>query len=109
ELVQRIAGRPFSEYVRAEIFLPLAMEDSWLGMPVEQYHAYGDRLGIMVDTMRGKFTPHRYTSPEAASQSVPGGNAFGPMHDLAQLYHMLAGGGEWNGVRILSEQSVTAM
>jgi len=109
ELVQRLAGRSFSDYVRAEIFLPLGMEDSWLGMPAEQYHAYGDRLAIMVDTMRGKLTPHRYTTPEAASQSVPGGNAFGPMHDLAQLYHMLAGGGEWNGVRILSKQSVIAM
>jgi CubicO group peptidase (beta-lactamase class C family) len=109
ELVQRIAGQSFSDYVRMEIFLPLGMEDSWLGMPIDQYRAYGDRLGIMVDTMRGKLTPHRYTSAEAASQCVPGGNAFGPMHDLAQIYHMLDSGGEWRSARILSAQSVAAM
>ncbi len=109
ELVRRLDGRPFSEYVREEIFLPLGMEDSWIGMPVERYRAYGDRLGIMIETSRASHPPHRYTTSEAASQCVPGGNAFGPMHDLGRFYHMLAAGGTWDGARILSEASVRAM
>ncbi len=109
EIVRRVDGRPFSEYVREAIFLPLGMVDAWIGMPVEQYRAYGDRLGIMVETARGKLTPHRYTTPEAAAQCVPGGNAYGPMHDLGRFYHMLAAGGTWGGVRILSAESVRQM
>ena len=109
EIVRQVDGRPFSLYVREAIFLPLGMEDSWIGMPRQRYQAYGDRLGIMVDTARGKLTPHRYTSPEAASQSVPGGNAYGPMHDLGRFYHMLAGGGTFDHARLLSPESVALM
>jgi len=109
EVIQRIDGRFFSDYVREEIFLPLGMEDSWIGMPLERHQAYGDRVGVMVETSRGKLTPHRYATPEAAAQCVPGGNAYGPMHDLGKLYHMFAGGGEFAGVRVLSSESVAQM
>ena len=37
ELVRRIDGRPYQHYVREEIFLPLGMRDSWIGMPIEQF------------------------------------------------------------------------
>ena len=109
EIVRGADGRPFSQYVREAIFLPLGMEDSWIGMPRERYLAYGDRLGIMVETTRGKLTPHRYTTPEAASQCVPGGNAYGPMHDLGRFYHMLAAGGTLDGARVLAPESVALM
>ncbi|HEX4494972.1 MAG TPA: serine hydrolase domain-containing protein, partial [Thermoanaerobaculia bacterium] len=33
EVIQRVSGRPFSAYVREEIFAPLGMDDSWIGMP----------------------------------------------------------------------------
>ncbi len=35
-------------------FLPLGMRDSWIGMPAEQFDAYGDRLGILVHTDKGR-------------------------------------------------------
>ena len=109
EIVRRVDGRSFSEYVREAIFLPLAMRDSWIGMPVEQYQAYGDRLGILLHTDKTPPVPQRYNSPEGAAKCVPGGNAFGPMHDLGRFYHMLSGGGQFDGARVLSAQSVELM
>jgi CubicO group peptidase (beta-lactamase class C family) len=109
EIVRRVDGRDFGTYVREMIFLPLGMIDSWIGMPRAVYEAYGPRMATSWHTDKATPYPHRYTAPEAAELCVPGGNAKGPMHDLGRFYHMLAGGGQWNGVRILSEASVAQM
>jgi CubicO group peptidase (beta-lactamase class C family) len=36
EIVQRLGGTKFSDYIREEICLPLGMNDSWIGMPPER-------------------------------------------------------------------------
>jgi CubicO group peptidase (beta-lactamase class C family) len=109
EIVHRVDGRPFSQYVREAIFLPLGMIDSWIGMPLEQYAAYGERMGGMLEVTRLGLVPHRYASAEAASACVPGGNGYGPMHELGRFYHMLEGDGEFEGARVLLPESVTEM
>ena len=45
----------------------------------------------------------------ALGRCVPGGGGRGPMHQYAQLYRALLRGGELDGVRILSPQTVEAM
>ncbi len=109
EIVRRVDGRPYSKYVREEIFLPLGMVDSWIGVPLEQYAAYGDRFGIMLHTENCEPYTHRYDSPEGAAACVPGGNGHGPMHDLGRFYQMLLGGGSLDGRRILLDDSVELM
>jgi CubicO group peptidase (beta-lactamase class C family) len=109
ELVGRLTGRPFSNYVREEIFLPLGMVDSWIGMPRGKFELYGERIGIVYEITRSGIVPHRYSTAEAASQCVPGGNAYGPMHELGRFYHMLEGGGQFAGSRVLSTDSVEQM
>jgi CubicO group peptidase (beta-lactamase class C family) len=37
ELVSRVSGRPFVEFVRSEIFAPAGMDDCWIGMPADVY------------------------------------------------------------------------
>ena len=54
EIVRRLDGRAFERYVRDEIFLPLRMNDCWIGVPEEQQRAYGDRWGLMHDTREGE-------------------------------------------------------
>ena len=110
ELVQRIDGRPFPQFVRDEIFLPLGMDDCWIGMPPEVHAAYGDRIGIMHNAEGDVPTPlPAADSAEASARSIPGANGRGPMRQLARLYEMFRGDGEVDGVRILSPQTVAAM
>ena len=59
EIVRRVDGRPFERYVRDEIFLPLGMNDCWVGMPPERYREYGDRIGVMHDTTGESAQPVR--------------------------------------------------
>lgn len=109
ELVRRTDGRHFSAYARQEIFEKLGMRDSWVGMPVDVYRAYGDRIALMPEMRRTSRRVQRYSTEAGATACVPGGNGYGPMRELAMLYEMLLGGGMRSGVRILSEASVEQM
>lgn len=106
ELVHRVDGRPFGCYVREEIFLPLSMRDSWIGMPLDQHRNYGDRIALTYETERPSRPVHRYSSSPGAIICVPGGNGYGPVRELARFYEMLRRGGELGGTRVLSVESV---
>jgi len=105
ELVRRIDGRPFDQYVRKEIFEPLAMRDTWIGMPREQFEAYDGfegRLAPIYSTDREPPQIKGMVNSEAGcTQCRPGANARGPIRELARFYQMLLNGGELDGRRIL--------
>lgn len=116
ELVRRIDGRPFEQYVRDELFLPLGMNDSWIGLPLERYAEYGERMGIMQNTQNMRDTTgganvvaRSSDTPEAAALCKPGGNGRGPIRELARFYQMLLNGGSLDGAAIISAQTVEAL
>ena len=109
ELIRRLDGRPFNKYVRDEIFLPLEMFDSWIGMPQKEYDHYHHRIGRLYDT--GKNEPELTDWHTAASCAwvAPGSHGKGPMRELGRFYEMLLNQGEWKQRRILSPQSIAAL
>ncbi len=109
ELVRIASGQPLPEYVRSRILKPLGMVDSWIGMPREQYRAYGDRMAKLIDTERPQHPPFRYANEQGATDCIPGGNGVGPMRELVAFYEMLLGGGERNAVRVLEAETVRQM
>jgi CubicO group peptidase (beta-lactamase class C family) len=46
-ILERIDGRRYRDYVREEIFLPLGMQDCWIGMDDATFASYGDRIRQM--------------------------------------------------------------
>ena len=60
EVIHRVDGRPFDQYVRDEIVLPLDMPDFWIGMPLEKYELYGNRIALPTRTA----TPHQPSAPQ---------------------------------------------
>jgi CubicO group peptidase (beta-lactamase class C family) len=113
ELIRRIDGRPFDRYVRSEILEPLAMHDSWIGMPAEQFLVYGGfegRIAPMYSTEREPPQAKGMVNSEAGcTECRPGANARGPIRELARFYQMLLNGGELDGRRILGESIVRQM
>ena len=90
ELVRRLDGRPFEQYVRDEILQPLGLQDVWLALPPDRFKAYGDLLGIMYHTEKAPPTPHRRWNTEAdAAVCRPGRNARGPIRELGKFYQTL--------------------
>lgn len=109
EIVRRIDGRPYSRYVREEVFEPIGMQDTWLGMPEDRHQAYGDRIAPMHFAATFKRPePHRYWPWSASAQACaicrPGGSARGPIRELGKFYEaMLAGGRGVISQRLLAE------
>ena len=109
ELVKRFDGRGISQYAREEIFEPLEMPDSWLGMPQDVYRDYGDRIVGLKNTSGTGRPDHKWDSEEGATHPAPGGNTRGPVRDLARFYRMLLAGGQLDGTRILEPKTVREM
>jgi CubicO group peptidase (beta-lactamase class C family) len=110
ELVQRASGKPFSTYVREEIFELLGMADCWVGLPVERFRAYGSRMGVMHVTAGAEPQPFPLmATAEQAPIVIPSGGGRGPMSQLARLYETLLGRGRRDGVELLSPVAVEAM
>ena len=110
EVIRRVDGRFYSQYVREEVFEPLGMDDCWVGMPVERFEAYGERIGTMHHTAGEAPLPlDRLDSKGSLTRCSPGGGGRGPMRQLGRMYEMLCGGGEREGVRLLGRQTVEAI
>jgi CubicO group peptidase (beta-lactamase class C family) len=112
EIIQRKRGGDFRSLIREEVFLPLGMTDSWLGMPEEALSRYADRLGKTFDTSGPEPKPEGSFAPDDPGQLthiMPGGNGRGPMRELARLLELLRGDGALDGVRLLTPQTVAAM
>ena len=104
ELVRRIDGRPFRQFLQEEVTGPLGMQDTYVGLPasledrVSKEHAMEDcdRLA-MVTT---------YNMPEVHLAVHPAGGGIATARDLACFYAMMSGGGFLDGVRILRPDTV---
>lgn len=114
EIIRRVDGRPYERFIREEVFEPLGMEDSWVGMPPERYAAYGgeegERIAVLYETSSAEPRPHRWHQEDYVTHPSPGGNGRGPIRELGRFYEtLLAGGTTPDGTEILRPQTVEAL
>ena len=109
EVIARVAGEPFSDFVRREVLEPCGMRQSWIGMPQEIFDRSVDRLGRMYSTEKERFERRWHEAPSVVGSS-PGGNGRGPIRELGLFYEMLLRRGVTDsGDRLLTPQTVEAM
>lgn len=108
ELIQRVdpKGRDFSQYFRDEICEPLGMASSRNGMSPEFWTANQHRICEMSQLEKGKTAPLPWHDEQHCVAPSPGANSRGPVRELGQFYECLLAGGELDGRRILSDESV---
>ena len=115
ELVRRIDGREFAQYVREEIFLPLGMSDCYVGMPAAEYQRYtnaGRIAELRTLAKGGRIVGKRFhgTSPNEVMACVPGANGRGPADQWLCLFQMLAEEGVApDGTRLLQPSTVRGL
>lgn len=108
-MVQRLdeAGRPFRQILKEDVFDPLGMESSALGLP----DRLRDRIAPVVvrDRTPGIFEPLLLESMNFLlneESELPIGGGVGTAMDYCRFAEMLRRGGELNGARILSPEMV---
>ena len=110
ELVRRVSGQPLDRFAMARIFTPLGMRDSRfvpLAAMAPARIAPTQRLkGDAARLLQGEVH-----DPTARRMDGVAGSAgmFTTAHDLARFARMLLAGGELDGVRVLSRDSVRLM
>ena len=110
EIVRRVDGRPIVVYLDEEIFKPLGMKDSSLGITEARDAELGNRLSrISVktdDELIVSTNVEQWNTPEVRYRAIPAGGGYGPAHDLGRFYLALWNGGELEGNRILKKETL---
>jgi CubicO group peptidase (beta-lactamase class C family) len=109
EIVRRLDGRPYQDYLSREITGPLGMADTFIGLPialedrVAKLHATDgtDEWGLGVLKMVSGLRLHRFV--------IPGGSGVATARDMARFYAAIAAGGALDGARILRPETVDRM
>jgi CubicO group peptidase (beta-lactamase class C family) len=109
ELLRRLDGRSYADYLREEITGPLGLRDTFVGLPndlehrVTKLHATDGSDDWGLDGLRqmSQVPLHRLV--------VPGASGVSTARDMARFYAALAAGGALDGVRILQPETVSQM
>jgi CubicO group peptidase (beta-lactamase class C family) len=109
ELLRRLDGRSYPDYLRQEITGPLALTDTYVGLPSElehrvvKVHATDGTDAWGLDGVR---LMRRIALPRMV---VPGASGVSTARDMARFYAALAAGGALDGARILQPETVARM
>ena len=109
-LVEILSGRRFDDYLRDTIFEPLGMVDTAFVVPdtdVDRFAASYTRDGAKRLVLLDDPERSRYRQP--ATFLSGGAGLVGTSGDYLRFCRMLVGGGELDGVRILSRKTVELM
>jgi serine-type D-Ala-D-Ala carboxypeptidase len=108
DIVRRVSGQPFWQFVRSRLFEPLGMHDSYFVLPPALRERRVYRVPGMPAT---EPTPMHggIDSPDRDEFDLGSGSASLTAKDLAVFAQMLLNRGSYNGPRILSPASVAAM
>ncbi|HYU39523.1 MAG TPA: serine hydrolase domain-containing protein [Acidimicrobiia bacterium] len=133
EIIRRVSGLGITEFVRTEIAEPLALDGCHIGLPREEFGRLAqtvsapdageltrdptamlrvaERLGLTLHPeLIAAALPPSILAPSDdqawLEQPMPSGNGCFTARSLARMYACLAGGGELDGVRLLSDKTI---
>jgi CubicO group peptidase (beta-lactamase class C family) len=109
-LVEKFSGQSLPDFMHDHIFAPLGMKDAGFFVPAEKRSRfatnYRDDHGTLVVTAAGS-PPNDYTTKPTMASG--GGGLVSTAEDYYRFAQMLANGGELDGKRILSPETVKLM
>ncbi len=115
EVLRRIDGRPIAQFLQDEVCEPLEISGMYFGVPAEEEHRVATLKNAPGQAQLDlSLTPSlsdpagAMNRPEVRRASIPGAGAIVNARSLARHYAMLAGGGEFGGVTLLSRACVAA-
>ena len=108
-LVEKLSGKPFPEFVRERIFAPLGMKDTDFFVPPDKLARLATIYTPDPSGSGLKVVPHDPNVAQPPGLPSGGGGLYSTASDYLRFAQMLLGGGELNGVRLLSPSTVQLM
>jgi CubicO group peptidase (beta-lactamase class C family) len=105
EIVARLSGRGYHEYVAEEILGPLGMRNSFLQPPESLW----DRIAWVWLPEEPHTDHERYNSAYFRRLGIPWGGLYSTPEDLAVFAQAFLEGGHWRGRRIVSPATAREM
>lgn len=105
EIVARVSGGPCAEFLREEFFKPLGMKQTRLGAPPE----WCERVAEVHLPPEMRETDWGWNSDYWRAFGAPWGGLLSTAEDLFRFLQMFLNGGEYNGVRVLSNATAETM
>lgn len=103
ELIQRLSGQPIAEFLQKEIFEPLGLKSTSLGI------GRLDRARIVRLRTGAAPTDHDWNSEYWLNFGAPWGGLFTTPEDFAVICQLFVNGGRFGDVRLLSPFTVERM
>ncbi len=104
EIVERVSGRSYSDFIQERLFTPLGMKDSYLAVPESV------RSRVVKRPAEAPWNqPKGPIPPLDSRESEEGPGVFSTTRDVATFGQMFLNGGTYGGARILSRPAVSAM
>jgi len=116
ELVRRVSGQSIDAYARDNVFDPLGMDDTSIGLPADDLDdaatlagfAPGERCrdaGIGLDGRENEAAA-LFNRESIRRAVIPAATGIGTARDMARFYACLANGGELDGARLFDAETV---
>jgi len=102
ELVRRVDGRSLGRFIGDEICAPLGLESTFLGLRPELH----DRVARLVDLSGESDFVADFNRPEVHAAEAGAATGITTTRDLSRFYAMLLGGGELDGARIVTPETI---
>jgi CubicO group peptidase (beta-lactamase class C family) len=108
-LVEKLSGKPFPEFLRERILAPLGMKDTGFFVPLDKLTRLATVYAPDSNGSGLKAVPHDPNVTQPPAMPSGGGGMYSTASDYLRFAQMLLGGGELNGVRLLSPSTVQLM
>jgi CubicO group peptidase (beta-lactamase class C family) len=111
-LVQKLSGQKLGEYMKANIFTPLGMNDTAFYVSEDRVGRFADVYSWNKDQAKLVANPERPDRPrftDASRLESGGGGLTSTTHDYARFCQMMLNKGELAGNRILKPETVELM
>ncbi len=111
-IVEKLSGQPFGEYLEQKMFAPLGMNDTAFFVKEADRERFADVYRWDRDEAKLMRNIERADRPsyfDADRLESGGGALVSSTHNYARFLQMLVNGGELDGQRIISQQSVDTM
>jgi CubicO group peptidase (beta-lactamase class C family) len=105
-LIEVLSGKSLGQFLKDEIFEPLAMNDTFFKIPEEKQHRLAS---LYIRDENGNLTKNTELDENISVYESGGAGLYSTLSDYSRFAHMLANGGEIDGVRIIGRKTIELM